>query len=300
MMLSGSTFLITGATGRLGAELTRRIEELGAGVLPLILGSYPDQPKRIPWFARAEPLRVTRREDLMSLPRPDYVINCHWEVARDLPFAEQLAFEVDRNIRALGPLWDWLSLQKVRSFVNISSIKVFGRSNANPISLETEPRPSTPYGIAKLAAEKFFDAYFRDRGIPVAHLRMCSVMAAGSHPSHLTSQVLASMFHGKRIRINKGHLTYFLYIDDAVDLIIEAAVGTHEGRLNLVSEGFDNEWIAGLFSEIAGRAIDAEYVDLMPGIIDPVFISDIDKVRAGWVRRTPVENAIRKIVQLNS
>ena len=47
-MLSGSTFLITGATGRLGAELTRRIEELGGGVIPLILGSYPDQPKRTP------------------------------------------------------------------------------------------------------------------------------------------------------------------------------------------------------------------------------------------------------------
>jgi len=299
-MLSGSTFLVTGATGRLGAALTYRIEELGAHVVPVIFGGYPDRPRRIPWPARTAPLRIGHPGDIQDLPRPDYVINCHWEVARNLRFAEQLAFEVDRNLRAIDALWDWLASQKPRAFVNVSSIRIFGPLNAGPISSETEPRPATPYGIAKLAAEKFFDAHFRDSGVSVGHLRLCSVMAAGSHPSQLASRLISSMFQGQKIRINKGHLTYVLYIDEAVDLLVEAAVRAKSGRFNIVSAGSPNETIAELFGKIAGRAIDAEYLDLAPGVEDPVFISDADEFRAGWVRRTPLEDAIRKTVELSS
>jgi nucleoside-diphosphate-sugar epimerase len=299
-MLSGSTFLLTGATGRLGAALTCRIEELGAHVVPLVLGGYPDRPRRIPWPARTAPLRISRPGDIQELPRPDYIINCHWEVARDLRFAEQLAFEIDRNLRAMDALWDWLAFHRPRAFVNVSSIKIFGPFNTGPISSETEPRPVTPYGIAKLAAEKFFDAHFRGSGVSVGHLRLCSVMAAGSHPSQLASRLISSMFQGQTIQINKGHLNYVLYIDEVVDLLVEAAVRARSGRFNIVSAGSPNETIAELFGRIAGREINAEYTDLAPGAEDPVYVSDADEFRAGWVRRTSLEDAIRKTVALSS
>jgi len=108
------------------------------------------------------------------------------------------------------------------------------------------------------------------------------------------------MFQGKRIRINMGHMNYFLYIDEAVDLIIQASVGARGGRFNLTSGGFANERISGLFGKIAGRDVDAEYVDLGPGVEDPVFVSDVDKFRAGWVRHIPIEQAIGEIIRLSA
>jgi nucleoside-diphosphate-sugar epimerase len=295
-MLSGRTVLLTGSTGRLGAELTRRAEELGAAVLPLVYGGYPDSPKRIPWAARAAPRRVRRREDLDGLPRPDLVINAHWEVSRTLPFADQLAFEIDANIRALAGLWDWLSAAGVRSFVNISSIKIFGPSHDQPITAATEPRPASPYGIAKFAAEKFFDAAFGGRGPVVTHLRLAPLMAAGGHPSQLTSQILAGLFEGRRILVNAGHRTHLLPIEEAADLVLAAGAEARGGRFNIVPPGLANEEIAELFGRIAGRRIEAEFRDLEPGAADPVFISDIEAFGADWVRRRPIEEAIRRVL----
>ena len=77
-MLSGKTFLITGATGRLGRDTVMRLETLGATVLPLVLHGYPHKPKRVEWLAKSEPIIVSRAEDLNDLDVPDYVINFHW------------------------------------------------------------------------------------------------------------------------------------------------------------------------------------------------------------------------------
>jgi len=299
-MLEGTTFLVTGATGRIGVELARRIEDLGAACLPLVFGGYPDQPKRTAWSARTKPIRIAGPDDLQDVFHPDHVINCHWEVDRGLSFTEQLIFEIKSNLHSPAYLWDWLSQGELRSFVNVSSIKIFSPLNKNPISSATEPRPGTPYGIAKLAAEKFFDAHFHDSNIPVMHLRLCSVMAAGGHPSQLTSQLISSLFQNKRIRINRGRLTYFLYIDEVVDLIIKAALEARSGRYNLTSTGIPNERISELFGRIAGREVDAEYVDFDPTVTDPVFVSDIDRFQASWVRRTSLEQAIDKIIKTSA
>lgn len=299
-MLSGSTVLVTGATGRLGAELTARLEELGADVVPVVLGGYPDLPKRIPWPGRATPLRVRGDDDLRGLPRPDLAINAHWEVRRELSRAGQLAFEIDRNIRALEGFWDWLARSGARALANVSSLKVFGHLNAGPISSETEPRPSTPYGIAKLAAEKYLEAAFEGTGTAVLHLRLCSVMTAGGHPSQLVSQLAAGVLERRTVRINAGHLAYLIPIEEAVDLVIQAAHGGRAGRYNIVAPGVRNEQVAELFGRVAGRDVPAEYVDLEPGVQDPVYLSDIPRLQAAWTRRVPLEKAIRNILAFSS
>ena len=72
-MLSGKTFLVTGATGRLGCELVSRLEELGANVAPLILDGYPHKPKRVQWKAKIHPIPISDANDLDKLLKPaDY------------------------------------------------------------------------------------------------------------------------------------------------------------------------------------------------------------------------------------
>ena len=293
-MLKGRLILVTGATGRLGTEICRRIEELGADVLPVIFGGYPDRSRRMNWQARTMPTRLMTPDDAEGIPGPDHVINCHWEVDRGLSFAGQLALEIDKNVRAPEFLWDRLARCGLRSFVNISSIRIFGPLSPQPISSTTPPRPDSPYGIAKVAAESYFDARFRASGVPVAHMRLCSLMAAGGHPTQLTSQILAGLAEGRKIRINRGHQTHLLHIDEAADIILQAAVEGRNGRFNIVAEGIANEAVAGLFARISGRELRAELTDLQPGMPDPVFVPEAAGFAAAWIRRMPIEDAIRK------
>jgi UDP-glucose 4-epimerase len=299
-MLEGKTFLITGATGRLGTAIAQRLEDLGANILPLAIGGYPDQPKRLDWLAKSHPIRIHNLDDLNKLPDPDYVLNCHWEVNRKLGFAEQLSYEINNNLHLLGFIWDWISKKAVQSIVNISSIKIFSPLNQNPISAETEPRPASPYGIAKVTAEKFIDAFFHRFHFPIAHLRLCSVMSVGEHPSQLISQLYSSAFENKKIIVNKGHTTNLVYIDEAIDLIINAAQKMLNGRYLITTPAIAIDQIAVMFEHISGRIIDGEYRDLEPGANDIYYVSDIDKFDENWIRHTSLDQAIKKFIELKN
>jgi nucleoside-diphosphate-sugar epimerase len=297
-MLSGKTFLITGSTGRLGREIVSRLEELGANVLPLVLEGYPFEPKRGLWTAKSDRLLIGNPNDLNKLPTPDYVINFHWRVDRNLPYPRQLIYELDYNIHRPSFLWEWLSHKAFKRFINISSIKVFSHLNENPISADTEPRPVTPYGIAKFTSEKFFDAYFCSSAFSVVHLRMCSVASFNEHPSQLMSQLCNSALGNFRIRINIGHIAYIIYIDEAVDLIINAALTARKDRYIIAADGIKIEEIATKFEEVCKCRLNAEYVDFAPGAVDPIFITDIEQLRVDWTRSTLLESMIMKIACL--
>jgi nucleoside-diphosphate-sugar epimerase len=296
-VLENQSFLVTGATGRLGCDLVTRLEDLGATVLPLVLEGYPVRPKRVAWKARSEPLIARSPSALHRLPDPDYVINLHWSVHRDLPYSHQLLYEVDYNMHRPGFLWDWLADKPLRRFVNISSIRIFSRFNESPVSFESEPHPVSPYGIAKLAAEKFFPAYFIESRFPVVHLRLCSVASFGEHPSQLMSQLYASAFDNKKIalRVKPSNI---VYIDEAVDLMINAALTATESRYLVAAPARSNSDIASRFEAVSGRRLNADYQDSPRGE-DLSFVSDVPKLAAEWIRQTPLDDMIGKIIRLH-
>jgi len=294
-MLSGEAFLVTGATGRLGCAVVTRLEDLGATTLPLVCEGYPVEPKRVRWEAKTEPILLREVVSLKELPAFSYVINLHWQVNRDLPFSDQVLYEFEMNIHQFAFLWDWLSSQELKRFVNISSIKIFSSLNQNPISADTEPYPLTPYGIAKLTAEKFFDAHFY-KLFPVIHLRLCSVASRGENPSQLMSQLRESAFENRYIQINHGHLVYLMDIDEAVDLIINAALKGEKRRYILTTEGRRVGDIVRKYEEVLGKKLNGQYVDLDPGVEDQIFISNIKELSDSWTRSTSVEAMVKKFV----
>jgi nucleoside-diphosphate-sugar epimerase len=295
-MFRGKRFVITGSTGRLGCETAARLEELGAEILPIVLNGYPKQPKRVKWAALRDPLIIQKVGDLKDIKAPDYVINFHWLVDRKLSFTEQLQYELDYGVHRISYFWDWLKEVSCHRFVNISSTKVFSHLNANPISAETDPRPISPYGLAKLTAERFLEAYFYQSNFPVIHLRLCSVASYGEHPTQILSQLFYSAFENKAIKVNSSHTMNLLYIDEAVDLIINAALQADKLNYILATPSIAVDEIAARFEKISGKKLNAEHVDLIPGVTDPVFQSDIELLSASWIRKTALDSMIEKII----
>lgn len=295
-MLEDRTFLVTGATGQLGCRTVNRLEELGARVIPLVFEGYSRLPKREPWTARVEPIMVSCAADLADLPGPDHVINYHWRMGSDLSPTGDMLYQIDHNLHRPSFLWDWLRDRAPASFVNASTVKVFSSLNVNPITAEAEPRPVSAYGMAKLTVEKYFDAHFLDTSCRVIHLRLCSVTSVGEHPSKMLSRLCASAFDHDRIRINVGHSICMFYIDDVVDLVINAALNGNPGRYTVTSEPIPISDLVSRFERVAGRRVNAEFVDLAPRITDPVFVSDVVRISADWTRSTTLETAIATII----
>ncbi|MEY3219312.1 MAG: hypothetical protein RIT27_669 [Pseudomonadota bacterium] len=289
-----STFWITGATGRLGCEITARLEQLGEQVVPLVFAGYPLQPKRLKWYAQTQPIQAKSKEDLEKLPQPDYLIHLHWQVKRDLSFTEQLLYEIEWNIHRLNFLWNVLQKSNVKRIVNLSSIKVFSHFNPNPISSQTLPSPNSPYGIAKIAAELFLNSHFPQQ---ITHLRLSSVASFGEHPAQLLSQLYASAFHEKKIRLNAPHTTALLYIEEAADLIINAAWQGLEHSYIVSGKEILNAEIANIFEQITNKKLQADFVDLAPNTTDLTFVSDIAKLQTTWTRNYNMVDTIKAFLQ---
>ena len=260
---------------------------------------YPELPIRVEWASASHPIKIYTIEDLKKLEFPDYVINFHWQVDRSKSFTDQLVYEINSNIYQQAFFWEWLKKIEPNKFINISTIKIFSELNQNPVSSTSIPRPLTPYGIAKVTAEKYFEALFHKSGTKVINLRLGSVSSYGEVPSQLLTQLFNSIFNNKKITINKGHISNILYINEAVDLIISSALVADEQNYLVVGEGNLNEYISQRFEAIAKGKLNAEYVDLNPGTKDPIFVSDINKLQSNWTKSYSLDSLIEQIIKSN-
>jgi nucleoside-diphosphate-sugar epimerase len=242
------------------------------------------------------PVPVAGVADLEALPSPDVVINLHWLVDRTLDEARQQSYEMERNISELEYVWQWICTAGQARFLNVSSVSVFGLVDESPISARTEPQPSTPYGRAKLAAEQYFEALFAESTVHLSHARLGPVWASCEHPSRLMSGLYQSAFHGATVSINRGHATCGLYVDEAVDLLITTAAAAPPGCFLLTGPPVANEETARVFEEVAGRPLTVDFVDLAPGVPDPVYVSDVDRFSTDWTRHVDLREATRLII----
>jgi hypothetical protein len=148
--------------------------------------------------------------------------------------------------------------------------------------------------MAKLTAEKFFDARFSNTSSPVVHVRLCSVASVGEHPSQLMSRLSVGAFGGSSISIHTGHIVHLIHIEEAVDLIISAALTASRSRYILAPEGRKAEEVAIKFEEISGRRLRADYTDPALEKNGFIFLSDTEDLATDWTRRVALESIINR------
>jgi nucleoside-diphosphate-sugar epimerase len=112
----------------------------------------------------------------------------------------------------------------LRRFVYASSSSVYGEVEELPVSERALPRPVSPYGVTKLAAEHLCSLYAR-LGVPTISLRYFSVYGPGQRPDMAFHRFINSLFDGREIEVNgDGEQSRdFTYVEDVVDANLAAA-----------------------------------------------------------------------------
>ena len=106
----------------------------------------------------------------------------------------------------------------LRGFVNISTSSVYGAFATGDES--TEPKPTSYYGVTKLAAEQLALSYQRTRGLPACSLRLFSVYGPRERPEKLYSKLIRAIFEDRGFPLYEGsehHLRSYTYVGDIVD-----------------------------------------------------------------------------------
>ena len=103
----------------------------------------------------------------------------------------------------------------LKCFVNIATSSVYGRHATD--SEETPPKPTSYYGVTKLAAEQLVLAKQREEGFPGCSLRIFSVYGPRERPDKLYTKLINHILTDKPFPLFEGsehHSRSFTYIGD--------------------------------------------------------------------------------------
>ncbi|MFF2027106.1 NAD-dependent epimerase/dehydratase family protein [Rhodococcus koreensis] len=114
----------------------------------------------------------------------------------------------------------------IKKLVYASSSSVYGNAQRYP-TVETDmPRPLSPYGVTKLAAEHLCSLYGENFGIPTVSLRYFTVYGPGQRPDMAFTRFFRAVLQGESIEVygTGDQIRDFTYIDDIVEANVAAAL----------------------------------------------------------------------------
>ncbi len=271
----GCRVVVTGCAGFIGSHLAEALLSLGCEVtgVDCLTDYYDPQLKRENLAGcLSQPSFRFVEADLLTLDAVDLLAGCsacfHLAAQAGVraSWGRHFVEYVDRNIRATQHLLEACLDSEVRAglrrFVFSSSSSVYGERADLPVTEQALPRPHSPYGVTKLAAEQLCVLYSRNAGIPTSSLRYFTVYGPRQRPD-MAFRIFADRAAEGRpfVVYGDGRQTRdFTYVLDAVranllalDAPGEAAVLNVGGGAR-IALGDALERLSGLLaSQLAGR-----------------------------------------------
>src|SRR3989442_7908183 len=248
MLKDPTRVVVTGAAGFIGSHLCERLLADGHEVIGI--DSFSDYYER----GRKEQIRVTlRREGSFTIEQLDIVARDISTPLRGAKVVLHLAGQpgvrrswggyfdryVQDNIVATQRLLEALREVAVERLVFASSSSVYGDAEMFPTKETALPRPVSPYGMTKLAAEHLTFVYLRNFGIPATSLRYFTAYGPRQRPDMAFHRFMEALVDEQEIEIfGDGHQTReFTYVSDAVDGTVKAASAHVVGQIINLGRG---------------------------------------------------------------
>lgn len=236
MSSSDGAVLVTGALGCIGAWTVREL--LIAGV-PVVGIDSANDPRRLRWVT---PPDLVNRAQLVAGDITDQgsVANviAQYGVRRIIHLAAlQLPFcRADpprgAHVNVLGTLniFEAARHAGISRIVYTSSVAIFDQAGGR-VGADAAPRPTSQYGVYKLANEGTARAYWHDFGVSSIGIRPMTVYGLGRDrglTSSPTRAMLAAVL-GCRYEVGFGGATLFHYARDVARAVVTAAETPIEG-----------------------------------------------------------------------
>ncbi|MEU1852535.1 NAD-dependent epimerase/dehydratase family protein [Streptomyces sp. NPDC019990] len=235
---------MTGAAGFIGSHLCAHLLSHGDEVVGVdaMTDFYAPARKRAnlgPLLDRAG--FAFRPADLLRVPlepvvaEADVVYHLAGQPGVRGSWGPEFALYVERNVLVTQRVLEAAHATGLRRLVYASSSSVYGDAEAYPTRETVRPRPVSPYGVTKLAAEHLCEAYRAAFGVPVASLRLFSVYGPGQRPDMAFSRLVAAAFSGRPFPLygGGGQSRDFTYVADVVTAMRDAALSSWSGVANV-------------------------------------------------------------------
>ncbi len=269
--------IVTGAAGFIGSHAAERFAALGHEVVGI--DAFTD------YYSRA--WKESNAADVQSsgvkLVRLDLAADALTAVLANADFIFHLAGQP--GISATTPLDTYIrnnivatdrlliasrQLPTLKCFVNISTSSVYGRHATD--SEETPPKPTSYYGVTKLAAEQLALALHREQGFPACSLRIFSVYGPRERPEKLYPKLIRSILTGEPFPLHEGsehHSRSYTFVEDILDGFTAVLRQPEKAIGEIFNIGSDVEMTTGegirIIEDIMGQKANIKIMPKRPG-----------------------------------
>jgi UDP-glucose 4-epimerase len=296
--------LVTGAAGFIGSNLVERLASDGWSVRGLDDGRTGDWDR-----VKVDVDRVDASLENMS---PDELETA----CRGVDLLFHLAAEkhntpgvtADRtlevNVAATARLFDAAGSVGVPKIVFTSSLYAYGSMGPEVMSEGDVPRPSTVYGVSKLAGEHLLRVTERAHGVRWSVARLFFVygprqLAAGGYPSVIVRN-FDRIRRGEPPVVNGdgGQALDYVFVDDCVDALVRLGSRDGHGLTVNVASG----------SAVSVRDLTEAMLGVSGSSLGPVDgptdwtagsrregAPGLAAERLGWAARTPLDEGLRRV-----
>ena len=195
----------------------------------------------------------------------------------------------------------------VKNMVYASSSEVYGNPRELPIREESVKGPVSTYGVSKLAAEIYAQAYNQEFGTNIKIVRFFNVYGPRQSDNFVVSIFLKNALNNSPIKVfgDGSQTRCFTYVQDAVDGVLQVVEKGKSGEAYNVGNNHPTTilQLAETIKDVTGSKSDIVKVGygndsrLRSREID-YRIPDISKINAiGWEPKTRIAEGSKKILE---
>jgi nucleoside-diphosphate-sugar epimerase len=236
--------VVTGAAGFIGSHLCEHLLSCGDEVVGIdALTDYYEPVRKRRNLARllGRDRFTFRRGDLLDLrleplfTAADTVYHLAGQPGVRGSWGAEFAVYLERNVLVTQRVLEAARDTRLGRLVFASSSSVYGDAEAYPTPETLRPRPLSPYGVTKLAAEQLCETYRTVFGIPAVSLRLFSVYGPRQRPDMAFSRLVAAACAQRPFPLygDGGQSRDFTYVGDVVTVMRSAALSSWTGVANI-------------------------------------------------------------------
>lgn len=302
--LSNKTVLVTGGTGFIGSHLARVLDRKGYKVVVLT----KSLPKKKIFSTRVKFYKIDicskKLDKIFQKEHPEIIYHLAAYLPKsDVEETNSNIENIKSNILGTLNILEFSRKYQVKKIIFSSSAAIYGNPDIIPTPEDYPAKPMSLYGVAKFAAEKLFEIYYRLYNLPYIIFRYSNVYGPGQKPNKqgsLIANFIDQISRDKQPTINgRGEQTRdYIYIDDVVNANFLAIKMNKVGIYN-VGGGIEIS-INDIFYKICKifrKKIKPKYNPLIKGEVKRSLL-EIKKIKRDldWQPKISLDVGLKKII----
>jgi len=255
-----SRCIVVGGAGFIGGHLVSRLAARGDRQI-VVLGRRGTPPSGLPKNVDYVSGSISNSAMLSRLLEgADEIVDLAYSSVPKTSFDDPVQ-DVLANLPPTVTLLEAASRNKLRCLLLVSSGgTVYGDTHYLPIDELHPTNPISPYGITKLAAEKYALMFSRLAGLPVTIVRPANAYGPGQIANKgqgFIATAMGAILNHREVQVfgERGTVRDYVYIDDLVAGMIAALDSGMNGRVYNIGTGIgrDNVAVVDELSSIVGE-----------------------------------------------